>query len=132
MTEQTTEQTEVDTDESTAPAQESTEPDVFPRAVVEDLRKENAKYRTRAQQSDALATRLHVELVRATGRLADPSDLPYDPEHLDDEAVLTAAIDDLLTRKPHLGDRRPRGDVGQGAIETGSGFNLLDVLRQRT
>ncbi len=55
-----------------------TEPETFPREVVEKLRQENGKYRQRAQRADDLARRLHTELVRATGRLADPSDLEFD------------------------------------------------------
>lgn len=109
------------------------EPDTFPRAYVERLRGENAKYRQRAGEADTLAQRLHTELVRATGRLADPTDLPFDPEHLADEAALTAAVDALLAAKPHLATRRPVGDVGQGNRGPASaGFSLVDVLKSRT
>lgn len=109
------------------------DPDTFPREVVEDLRKENGKYRKRAQQADTLAQRLHTELVRATGRLADPSDLDFTPEHLDDPDALAAAIDDLLERKPHLATRRPSGDIGQGHRGgSSSAFSLLDMLKERT
>jgi hypothetical protein len=66
-----------------------------------------------------LAERLHVVLTAATGRLADPTDLPFDDAHLDDDAM-KAALDDLLTRKPHLGNRKPRGDIGQGATSSGT------------
>lgn len=108
------------------------EPDTFPRAVVEKLRQENGKYRQRAQRADALAQRLHAELVRATGRLADPSDLPFDESHLDDPDALAAAVDDLLDRKPHLASRRPTGDVGQGQRGPATaGFSLLDALKTR-
>ncbi|RUP03029.1 MAG: hypothetical protein EKK34_22085 [Mycobacterium sp.] len=107
--------------------------EVFPRSVVEKLRQENGRYRQRAQQADALAQRLHTELVRATGRLADPADLPFDAEHLDDADSLTAAIDALLTDKPHLASRRPSGDIGQGARGPASGsFSLLDTLKSLT
>ena len=58
-------------------ADDQAEPETFPREVVEKLRQENGKYRQRAQQADTLARRLHLELVRATGRLADPSDLVF-------------------------------------------------------
>lgn len=109
------------------------DPDTFPRQVVEDLRRENAKYRERAKTADTLAQRLHVELVRATGRLADPTDLPYDAEHLEDSDALSAALDDLLERKPHLATRKPAGDVGQGQRGSATGsFSLLDMLKQRT
>jgi hypothetical protein len=107
--------------------------ETFPREVVEDLRKENGKYRQRAQQADALAQRLHSELVRATGRLADPSDLEFTEDHLDDPDKLVAAIDDLLERKPHLATRKPAGDIGQGA-RGGSAqpVSLLQILKDVT
>lgn len=115
------------------PDPEPDEPDTFPRSYVEDLRQENGKYRQRAQQADAYAQRLHTELVRATGRLADPTDLPFDPEHLDDADKLAGAIDDLLTSKPHLASRRPTGDIGQGDRGPASGaFSLLGMLKERT
>lgn len=108
------------------------EPDVFPREVVEKLRQENAKYRQRAQHADTLAERLHTELVRATGKLADPTDLPFSPEHLDDPDALAGAVEDLLARKPHLAARRPSGDIGQGNRGSAPApFSLLDVLKQR-
>ena len=53
------------------------EPETFPRSYVEELRQENGKYRQRAQKADTYAQRLHTELVRATGKLADPTDLPF-------------------------------------------------------
>ncbi|OBA66227.1 hypothetical protein A5633_02690 [Mycolicibacterium elephantis] len=108
-------------------------PETFPREVVEDLRKENGKYRQRAQQADALAQRLHTELVRATGRLADPTDLPFDEDHLGDADKMVAAIDELLDRKPHLATRRPVGDIGQG--NRGGApqpVSLLQILRDVT
>lgn len=106
--------------------------DTFPRAVVEKLRQENARYRQRAQAADGHAKRLHTELVRATGRLADPTDLPFDAEHLDDPDKLTTAIDELLDAKPHLATRRPSGDIGQGQRGPASGsFSLLDMLKER-
>lgn len=109
------------------------EPETFPRQYVEDLRKENGIYRQRAQKGDEYAQRLHTELIRATGRLADPTDLPFDPEHLDDPNKLAAALDDLLDRKPHLATRRPTGDIGQGHRGPASGsFSLLDMLKERT
>lgn len=104
----------------------------FSRTYVEKLRRENAGYRERANQADALAARLHTALVAATGRMADPSDLPFDIAHLDDEQALTDAIDDLLTRKPHLATRRPFGDVGQGQQgKSSEPVNLADLLRAR-
>jgi hypothetical protein len=110
---------------------EDTEPEVFPRSYVEDLRRENGKYRQRAQRADELAHRLHTELVRATGKLADPTDLPFDESHLDDNETLTAAIDELLARKPHLAARRPIGEIGQGAKPSSGSVDLAAILRQK-
>ncbi len=107
------------------------EPETFPRKVVEDLRRENAKYRDRAKRADDLGERLHTALVAATGRLADPTDLAFDEAHLDDEDALAAAVDELLSRKPHLASRRPSGDVGQGASGSGDNVDLAGILRSR-
>lgn len=131
-----TEETDAAT-EGTGPTEGDENPDdnaeTFPRSVVEKLRQENGKYRQRAQQADALAQRLHVELVRATGRLADPTDLPFDAEHLDDPEAMTAALDALLADKPHLASRRPVGDIGQGQRGGSSQpFSLLDTLKSLT
>ncbi|WP_304114553.1 hypothetical protein [Mycolicibacterium bacteremicum] len=105
----------------------------FSRTYVEKLRRENANYRERANRVDELATRLHTSLVAATGRMADPTDLPFDATHLDDEDALTTAIDELLAKKPHLASRRPFGDVGQGKRGPSSDapVNLADILRAR-
>ncbi|ODQ85323.1 hypothetical protein [Mycolicibacterium holsaticum] len=111
------------------PDTEETEPDTFTREYVESLRQENGKYRQRAQRADELAQRLHTELVRATGKLADPTDLPFDEDHLADAAKMAAAIDDLLTRKPHLAARRPIGEIGQGATASGTNVDLAAILR---
>ena len=107
--------------------------DTFPREVVEKLRRQNARYRERAKTTDAYAKRLHAELVRATGRLADPSDLEFDEDHLDDPDALAAAIDDLLDRKPHLASRKPVGDIRQGARGNGTEqAGLLSILKGLT
>ncbi len=107
--------------------------DTFPRAYVEKLRGQNARYRERAKTADGYAKRLHAELVRATGRLADPSDLEFDEDHLDDPDALAAAIDDLLDRKPHLASRKPVGDIGQGARGNGTEqVGLLSILKGLT
>lgn len=108
------------------------EPETFPRSYVEDLRRENGKYRQRAGEADALATRLHTELVRATGRLADPTDLPFDPDHIADAGKMVAAIDALLEAKPHLAARRITGDIGQGAQGDTGTVSLIDILRGTT
>lgn len=110
---------------------EAERPETFSREYVQKLRDESAKHRTRAQRTDALAARLHTALVTATGRLTDPTDLTYNETHLDDPAALTAAIDELLSRKPHLASRRVSGDVGQGATGVGEAVDLAGMLRVR-
>ena len=107
------------------------DPETFPREYVQKLRVESAKYRTKAGKADDLARRLHVALVTAAGRLADPEDLPFDEAHLDDEDSLLAALDDLISRKPHLVSRTPVGDVGQGAGKAGEDFSLASLMRGR-
>ncbi|QZT59270.1 hypothetical protein [Mycolicibacterium austroafricanum] len=100
----------VDTAEkgSGAPAGES---DTFSREYVEGLRKESAGYRDRA---NALAKRLHRELVAATNRLENPDDLAFDAEHLDDPEKLAAALEALLAERPYFAKRVVTGDAGQG------------------
>ena len=113
-------------------AEESTEEqDTFPREYVEKLRDENAKYRQRAQKADDLARRLHSALTEATGRLQDASDLEYDVSHLDDPEALQRAIQELLEKKPHLGSRKPAGNIGQGASNTTDTIDLAAMLRSR-
>ncbi len=107
------------------------EPDTFPRDYVEKLRNEAADARVKAKDRDDLAHRLHAALTAATGRLADPSDLPFDDAHLANDDALNAAIDDLLARKPHLATRRPVGVIGQGVTSTTDTVNLAGILRSR-
>lgn len=122
-----------ETEETTEnePAETTENEDVFPREYVEKLRNENAKYRQRAQRADDLAQRLHEALVSATGRLQEPTDLPFDEQHLDDPEALTAAIDELLHKRPHLASRRPVGDIGQGATGEPGTVDLAGILRAR-
>lgn len=101
---------------------------VYKRADLEKLRQENGKYRQRAQRGDEYARRLHTELVRATGKLADPTDLAFDEAHLEGDN-LSLAIDDLLSRKPHLASRRPVGDIGQGSSPSAGSVDLAAILR---
>lgn len=141
--EDTTSQPDPTADETTPPdpadpdthedADRDDDGDTFPRAYVEKLRAQNARYRERSRNADELAHRLHTELVRATGRLADPGDLEFDPEHLADADTLTTAIDALLAAKPHLASRRPTGEIGQGQRSTSAQpVSLLDILKAHT
>lgn len=101
-------------DEEPEDAPDEDEQDTFDRAYVEKLRKENAKYRDRAKRTDELAHRLQTALVAADGRLADPEDLEYSDEYLDDPGALQDAITELIKRKPGLRSRKFHGDAGAG------------------
>ena len=95
------------------------EPETEPEAPAK-LRREAKNLRDRLKtaenRAEDLARRLHSELTRSSGKLADPTDLAYDAAHLDDTEAHTAAIESLLETKPHLRSRVPSaGNVGQGA-----------------
>ena len=102
------------------------EPGTFPRQYVEQLRKENADRRKRAEELEGRNAKLVAGLLRAEvvadGRLADPADLLDDADATvllgDDDAPdsekVKAAVSELLGRKPHYA-KRISGDVGQGA-----------------
>lgn len=113
------------------PEDASEEPETFPADYVKRLRKEAADARVKAKKTNDLARRLHTALVTATGRLADPSDLPFDETHLDNEERMNEAIERLLASKPHLASRRPRGDIGQGRTSTSNTVDLAALLRAR-
>ena len=115
-------------------AQDAQEKDAetFPRAYVEKLRQEAADARVRAKRADDLARELFTARVAATGRLADPNDLPFNAALLADMPALEAAIDELVAQHPHYAARRPRGDIGQGATGSDGGtVNLAGLLRAR-
>ncbi len=113
----------------------SSEPETFPAEYVRELREENAKHRTKAKRVDDLTQRLVTAYAEGTGRLADPTDLPVSDDLLDedgtpDRAKVLAAVDELLTRKPHLAATRPVGDVGQGVRgDTTPMVSLAEMLR---
>lgn len=107
-----------------------TEQDTFPRSYVERLRQEAAEARVKAKKADDLAREVFTLRVAATGRLADPNDLPYDDAAFEDPAKLDAAIDELLQAHPHYAARTPRGDIGQGASKSDIGsVDLAAILR---
>jgi hypothetical protein len=121
------------------------EPDAFPRAHVEQLRKENADRRKRTEELVGRNARLVAGLLRAEvvadGRLADPADLldGADPTALlDDDGApdpekVKAAVSELLGRKPHYA-KRISGDVGQGARPGPGDPNeeLWGIIQSRT
>lgn len=127
-----TEQSEASADEQAGEDTSETPPegDTFPRAYVEELRKESAGYRTRVKD---LETKLHRLQVEQTGALADPADLEFDAAHLESPEALQAAIEELLEAKPHLKARRFAPDAAaQGAkASASSGVDLLGILRQK-
>ena len=123
-------ETPQDAQEDAQEPQEDAE--TFPRAYVEKLRQEAADARVRAKKADDLARELFTARVAATGRLADPNDLPFDDALLADLPALEAAIDELVAQHPHYAARRPRGDIGQGATGADGGtVNLAGMLRAR-
>lgn len=97
----------------------------FSADYVSELRNEAKGHRTEAKK---LATRLHAELVRSTGRLADPNDLAFDPSHLEDSDALNAAIDELIAQKPHYA-LRPQGNIGQG-VKSDAPVSLVSQLKK--
>jgi hypothetical protein len=113
--------------------------DTFPRTYVEELRRESAGYRERAGRADAALDRLAQATIReaTAGILADPTDLTFDAESMADDdgwpdpEKIAQAARDLVGRKPHLGDRRPTGDVGQGARTGDEPVDLAGMLRAR-
>lgn len=106
----------------------------FDLKYVEKLRKEAGDNRVKAKEQeetiDKLQRRLFLNEVKGLGKLADPTDLPYDAELVDDPDKLKEAVDDLLARKPHLGRRVPNGDAGLGVgSEHSSGVDILGMMR---
>lgn len=106
----------------------ASEADTFPRSVVEKLRVESAGYRTRVRD---LEQQLHRMQVEGTGALADASDLPFDPSHLESPEALQAAIDALIEAKPHLKARRFAPDAAAQGPKTPASapVDLLGALR---
>lgn len=130
-TDDTTDVDDTTTEDTTTEVETPEDTETFSREYVTKLRDENAKLRVRAQGADELRHRLHTELVRATGKLADPADLEYSDTHLTDHDTLTAAIDELVTAKPHL-RARTFSDVGQGQRGTeAEPVSLLSILKGR-
>ncbi|WP_338892553.1 hypothetical protein [Rhodococcus sovatensis] len=112
-----------------APTDPAPDGDTFPRSYVEELRGESAGYRT---QLRTVQEQLHRVLVEKNGGLADASDLPFDPAHLDDPEALQAAIAAVVEAKPHLKARKFAGDVGQGGRTSAPAeVNLLGMLQGR-
>lgn len=124
----------------TAPAveAEATEAErVFDAEYVGKLRQEAAEARMKAKRTDALSSELLKAWTALDGRLIDPEDLTLDKSMLNedgslDRAKVTAALDALIERKPHLAARRPVNPLPQGATPESEPVNLAALLRART
>lgn len=121
------------------PGGKTSSQDSFPREVVEDLRREAAGYRVKAQRADEAVTRLTQSMIQSacSNILVDPSDLPASVELLGQdgwpstEAIVTAARA-LAATKPHLAKAgKPTGDVGQGhrGVDARPLISLQHLLR---
>lgn len=133
-TDETTETAE-ETTESEEPAASSTtesEPrgDENSSDQLTEVRREAAGYRKRLRETETELQQVQSELfharVAATGKLADPSDMPVDVELL--AGGLDDAIDELLQAKPHL-KARAFGDIRQGERGERAAVSLADILR---
>lgn len=109
-------------DDSPETAQGDSGPDddgrTFNYDYVKGLREEAKSWRLKAARADELEARLHSELTKADGRLADWQDLPFDPEHLADPQKHADAINELLKAKPHYATRKPApgSTIHQGPV----------------
>ena len=109
--------------------------DVFPRKVVEDLRRESASYRDRAKTAEARAEELSRALftarVAATGRLENPAEINYNADILDDIDAINAEIDSAIDARPYIKARpQAQGNVGQGHRgEHSAAPTFADLLR---
>lgn len=96
------------------------------------VRREAASWRTQfreaEKQLEATRRELFVQQVKATGKLADHTDMPFDAELVDDPDELEAAIDALLEAKPHL-KARTFGNIGQHDRPKETGVSLGSILR---
>lgn len=107
------------------------EADSEPEALAK-VRREAKNLRDRAKAAEARVDELSREIfalkVAALDKLADPTDLTYSPELLNDDK-LTGAVDALLSAKPHMAKpRKPNGSVGQGQRDNNIGPRDFSAL----
>lgn len=122
---------------------EPQEPKTYDEKYVKDLRDEAVKHRFDKKEAEAKAKEANKRLldarVEALGQdMADPHDLfawtaaegLLGEDGFPDDEAIKAAIENLLTQKPHLRTRDARGDIDQGGrgenVET---FSFNDWLR---
>ena len=107
--------------------------DTLPRSYVKRLRERSAGYRTRANAAEARAAELEralfTERVRALDVLADPTDLPFDADMLDDPDALREAVDSLVASRPHYRRRGVATGTGSREEHSGPGVSLLGLMR---
>ena len=133
--EDTTESDELDDDpdDDDGGSSESDETDDDEPAVAR-ARRQAARYRRELREvegeRDELAAALWTERVAALGVLADPTDLPHDPEALHDPDRLRELADELVAAKPHLRSRRIRERAGQGEGDGSGAVSLSGLLRR--
>lgn len=125
-------ETEADELEVGADDDDNPDDDGAPGGELARARRQAARYRTELRELEGRADELVAELWRARleldGRLADPDDLPVDPELVDDPDGIRAAVDALLERKPHLRSRRIRERAGQGEGSPAASVSLAELL----
>lgn len=114
-------------------ADDGDESATFTRDYVANLRREAAGHRSRAntaeERAEELAQTLWRERVAGLNLLADPTDLPYDAELLDDRDGIRAAAEQLLADKPHLRTRRITERAGQGEGSATDSVSLAGIMR---
>lgn len=122
-----------DPDDDDGGSSESDETDDDEPAIAR-ARKQAARYRRQLREveseRDELAAALWTERVAALGVLADPTDLPHDPDALHDPDRLRELADELVARKPHLRSRRIRERAGQGEGDGSGTVSLSGLLRR--
>lgn len=133
--EDSTESDELDDepDDDDGGSSESDETDDDEPAVAR-ARRQAARYRRELRdvesERDELAAALWTERVAALGVLADPTDLPHDPEALHDPDRIRELADELVAAKPHLRSRRIRERAGQGEGDGSGTVSLSGLLRR--
>lgn len=123
-----------DDDGGSSESDETTEPDETDTAPVARARRQAARYRRELRdvesERDELAAALWTERVAALGVLADPTDLPHDPDALHDPDRLRELAHELVAAKPHLRSRRIRERAGQGEGDGSGTVSLSGLLRR--
>ena len=123
---------EPDTDELPDDDDEPDTDEQDPR--LSQARQQAARYRRQLRDTeterDELAAALWTARVDQLGVLADPDDLPFDPDALHDPDRLRELADELVTQKPHLRTRRIRARAGQGEGTAPGGVSLAAILNR--